>query len=176
MVHMDTYGRTVLFGGARAVLPYPTVLELDDLWRTTFVADQLPYGSGCGSPPLTLSPSTTAPRLGATWQPTIGNVPPVLGIALVAIGLSRSSFGGAPLPQSLTPLGWNGCDLLQDLAFAVGLFATPAGAGTASLAVPIPPLPQMAGYRLYAQAWAPSPGANPAGFIVSGGLSVVIGD
>ena len=35
--------------------------------------------------------------------------------AALLVGLSRTSIGGAPLPYSLTPLGFSGCQLLTSL-------------------------------------------------------------
>lgn len=105
----------------------------------------------------------------------VADVPMPPGIALLAVGLSATALGSTPLPMSLSPFGLTGCNLLQDTAVALALPTDPAVAGTAQAHLPIPLLPWLAGYRLFAQAWAMAPGVNAAGLIVSDGLDFVIG-
>lgn len=131
------------------------------------------FGSGCGVPPLDLQPAPTAlPRLQTTALATLTNVP--AGLAFLALGWSRTSFGAVPLPRSLQGFGLPGCDQLQsaEVVFAPVVFTT---ATSATFSLPIPNDPGLVDLRVFLQGWALAPGANPGQVVVSNGVDWSIG-
>jgi hypothetical protein len=131
------------------------------------------YGTGCGSPALDLAPLVSArPIIGTTGQAVLTNVPSSL--AFVALGWSRSSFGGFNLPLSLAGFGMPGCDLLQS-AEAAAVPTTITGPSTATFGLPLPNLAGLIGLTVYLQGWAVAPGYNPGHTIVSNGIVWRIG-
>lgn len=154
----------VMFGGDVAgVVVAPT-------WRYGDLASVHAFGTGCGAPPMTLSPAPgSQPVLGQTFDSVITNVP-AGGLPFLALGASATSAGGVPLPVDLSPLGMTGCWLYQDLV-VLGFWCTPAGADwTNSL-----PLQNDASYvdvEIFAQAYALAPGSNPFGLLTSNALAL----
>jgi hypothetical protein len=129
-----------------------------------------PYGSGCGSPALALVPQSR-PILG---QSQVLDVTPASnGLAFAMLGWSSATAGGLPLPLSLAFLGMPGCELLQSLDTAVPCATT--GPASARVVLAVPNAPFLAGLFLFVQAWSPATGANPAGVIVSNGVSLLVG-
>ncbi len=139
----------------------------------TFPSSATPFGLGCGSPALTLSPVVNArPIINTTARASLTNIPSVY--AVVMLGWSNTSVGPFPLPLSLAPWGMLGCDMLQS-ADASHLL-TPTGAGTATYSERLPNWVGLIGLHIYLQGWAHAPGANPANVIVSNGVEWVIGN
>jgi hypothetical protein len=150
--------------------------EVGDTWeyRRATSATAASFGRGCGAPALTLSPVGAAPPVvGTTARVALTNVPHAA--AFVALGWSNTAFGALSLPHSLAGLGMPGCDLLH--SGELGVFAaTPTGPGTARYDLALPYWPRLVGVTVYLQAWAPAPGANPAGMLVSGGVAWGVGE
>lgn len=152
-------GRVVLFGGGAE----------GDTWELVVPSLASTFGNGCGNPPLTLSPVLASPpSLGTTARAALGNIPSIQ--AFVAVGASRTSFGTSTLPLALDPFGMPGCELLQSMTWWQTLVP-----GGSFYNLPLPSSSTLLGLRLYVQAWAIAPGANPANAIVSNGLEWVIG-
>lgn len=163
-------GRTVLFGGVEPSFPsYPSATW--ELAPTS--ATGIPFGSGCGTPPLTLSPNLLAPpTINTVAHATVSNAPSPL--AFVALGLSNTTFGPFTLPVTLSSIGMPGCDLLQSTD-VVGESTTPTSATTADYAFTVPGNPLLAGFHVFLQAWAWAPGANAANIVASNGLDWRLG-
>jgi len=142
----------------------------NDLWSL-----QLPafaraeqYGAGCvgsiGAPGLALvAPST--PVIGTTMNLQVSNVPGVIIPAIGAMGYSRTSWLGLPLPFDLAPLGWPGC---QQLVSTVETVAAITTTSTAQTTVPVPYLPPIVGVAFHAQAFVLY---HPSGVAVSNALT-----
>lgn len=161
--------RTVLMGGEYSVVAFADTWT----WNSGYVSTASTFGAGCGTPPMALSPVLAAPpRVGTTAQVSITNVP--AGFSGVALGWSNTALGPFTLPLPLGGYGMPGCSLLQS-ADAMAQ-ATMTGASTASYSLPLPNWTTLVGLRIYLQAWAPAPGANPGNVIVSNGLVWGIGN
>jgi hypothetical protein len=130
-----------------------------------------PFGAGCGTPPLQLAAgSGTRPQLGTTQQLDVTGAP--LGFAFVLFGWSNERVGRSALPYSMAPLGMPGCELLTSSELT--LFA-PGSGSTAAASFALPTAVEFVGAHLFAQAWAPAPGANAGGALTSNGLSLFVG-
>jgi hypothetical protein len=169
MAYDAAAGVTLLFGGDNSSV-YGDAWVLDGA-----EAAAVAYGSGCGVPNLQLSADTQA-------LPVVGQVAGLLatgapqGVALLAIGVSRSVYSGFPLPLPLDTLGMPGCQILQSTDVESALFMSQSAATAAACQIAIPNVPAFVGVHLYLQAWTGAPGVNAAGFIVSNGLDWKIGN
>jgi hypothetical protein len=167
MVYSSQAARTVLFGGGPSTSPQA------DTWEYSGTGSASVFGSGCGSPPLSLAPVATAlPRINTTAQASLTDIP--ASFAFVALGWSRTTCGPFALPLPLAPFGMPGCELLQSAQVtAVPVVFT--GATTADLGMPLPNDTGLVGIHVYLQGWAFAPGANPGHLVVSNGLDWRIG-
>jgi hypothetical protein len=85
-------------------------------------------------------------------------------IALLAMGFDDQSFGGNPLPLSLSPVGMTGCVLHVDAQVVIDAVVT---AGAANVSIPIPNQPLLVGTEFFQQAFGFVPGANPLNMLPS---------
>lgn len=162
-------GNNVLLFGGDGVTS-----RLGDTWQWVGRrASATPFGQGCGTPPLMLSPNSGAPpAINSTSQVMVTDMPG--GLAFVALGWSRTHFGSYSLPVTLAGFGMPGCNMLQSSDVpAQPITIDGLGIGHYSLAVPN--WSGIIGVSLSLQAWAPAPSANQAGVIVSNGVDWVIG-
>lgn len=167
-----TQGHAMTFDSqrGRTVVVDPT----GDTSALSFPAVALPFGNGCGSPPLSIQPvAGSGPTLNMTASASIENAPTPL--TFVAVGWSNQYFGAFALPVSLVSIGMPGCELLQSTEI-VGAFAPSTGPTTAAFSLPIPNVGGLIGAHVYGQAWAFAPGANPANIVISNGLDWRIGN
>jgi len=172
MAYDSQRGRTVLFSGVNFCCGY-----LAETWELDpqNLASALPYGAGCGSPVLDLTPQANArPVIGTVGRAALTNIPSQPSISFVALGWSRTTSGGFALPLSLAGFGMPGCDLLTS-AEAPAVPTTPTGAASANLNLALPNNTGLVGLEVYLQGWAVAPGANLAGVIVSNGIHWRIG-
>ena len=166
-------GRTVLFGGGDGLSLLADTWEFDG-GSPAPVATATPFGVGCGSPPLTIAPAPSSrPLLGGIQTTTIGNV--TGGLCLLTFGSSSSNLGPVALPIALAAFGMVGCRVYHDMALAVQS-CSPSGPTTATHSLPIPADPGLIGARLYLQAWASLPAANPVGIATSNAAELVLGN
>ena len=137
------------------------------------VATSTTYGTGCGTPPLSLTGVSSArPLLGTTARAAITNVPGTLAFAM--LGFDRTQAGPFTLPLPLAGFGLPGCELLQSMDAT--LPTAPQGPGISQVQWPVPNWASLLGLRLYLQAWAPAPGSNPTGLVLSNGVDWLLGD
>lgn len=120
------------------------------------------FGSGCGTPALTLG--ATRPVFGSTASLDVANLPNGSGLGAVALG-----FTGFQPGIDLTPLGMPGCSQYASVD-SIAVFV-PAGT-TQSTPLPVPNMPSLTGLQVYAQALAFANGANPLGLISSNGMAL----
>ncbi len=117
--------------------------------------------------------STSTPQIGDTFRVRISQAR-ASSSALICLGVSDRSFGGAPLPMELGWLGAPGCRLLtsiEDLR-AVAISA----AGTGSFSYSIPNDIYLLGLRFYNQFLVADPTVNALGFVLSNGGVGTIGN
>lgn len=151
----------------------------DQTWTYTnsVLASATPFGFGCadanGLPRLDQVPGAL-PRIGAVSVQVLHSIgrSPSANLPLFVLGGSRSSWSGGTLPFPLVGQGMPGCLLWVDpvvsrLGWNQGGFATNA------LAVPADP--GMVGLQVYCQGLVTSPGANPAGAVVSNAIGLRLG-
>jgi hypothetical protein len=132
------------------------------------------YGTGCGNPPLTLTPTTSAPPiLNNIAQVDLSNIPSL--VAVLSIGWSSAFAGPLPLPLDLSFYGMPGCDLLQSAEVPV-IPVTATGPGAAHYLLAIPNWPALLGNNLYLQGFAFAPNFNASEVIVSNGIEWTIGN
>lgn len=169
------HGRAVLFGG----VSYPSVgnqLVLSDTWllNANDAAFAIPFGSGCGSPPVALVPDPAQrPLSGQTCGATVVNSPTPFGAMM--IGFSNQSYGPFALPATLAGLDMPGCYLLQS-ADIMGFPVTPLTPTTMAFSAFLPPTPSLVGAHVYLQAYVLAPSANPFGLLVSNGIDWFVGN
>lgn len=132
----------------------------------------MPYGTGCGTPALTLA-ANGLPTLGnVTFFLDLQNGPPSSPAYLFA------ALGAAAVP---TPLG-GGCELFLDLQEVLTFLSQginpwavlPTGPGGAvAFSLPVPGDPALAGFRIDFQA-AVSDASAPVGFVVSNAVALTL--
>jgi hypothetical protein len=157
-------GRMLLFGAGSGTWSYGPVHP----------AQYMPFGSGCpGATGLVLlaAHADTRPWLGDTFVREARNLPPA-SPALLATGLSNTSWNGNPLPFPLQALGMPGCWALVSPDVVVAM--TTAGT-TASVATMIPVNANLLGLRHHDQAVVLDPTANALGVVVSNAATGTLG-
>ena len=143
-------------------------------WEWSAVAGSVTsYGSGCGNPTLVLSEDLRhRPAIGATAQATLAGIPNSL--SFVALGWSSTNAGPFHLPFPLAFYGMPGCAMLQSAEVAAQP-TTAIAPASANYALAVPGWTGLIGLHVYLQGWAPAPGVNAGGVIVSNGLDWTIG-
>lgn len=160
------------------IVGYGTVLatgETHAFRLDPVAASVVAFGAGCagsaGVPLLAAAPGSL-PRLGSTLTMQLSVLPAPAVVVFGVLGLSNTSFVGAPLPRSLGVLGMNGCT--QYVSFDLGL-SLPAAAGAANWPLALPNNLALLGLRVYAQSLVPDGGVNPFGATVSNAAAIVVG-
>jgi hypothetical protein len=128
-------------------------------------------GAGCvGTLGVPGNVATTQPTLGGAATISVDKLP--VGIAVLAVGVSRTLSGIGPLPVDLGFLGMPGCPLR--VSFEATL--TMVGPGTsASLSFGVPSTPALVGTQLYTQALSLDPALNAFGFGLSDAAVLLVG-
>lgn len=153
---------------------YDESWALDELvittWSTAGQGSVIVQGASCG-PALSV---LGTPALGQNLTVWLDSLPANTLLAALAVGLSDTAFGGLPLPLPLAALGAPGCflhnDLAIDAAMGMQLFGT-----VATMPIPVPTTPGLAGFTFHLQGWALAPGVNPLAIVTSNGARVVVG-
>jgi hypothetical protein len=169
MAYDAARARLVLFGGNGVGGLAPA-----DTWSSTTGATATAYGTGCGVPPLVMTPDASSPPvLGQVGRTTITNTPSSVGA--MALGLSNQMFGPFLLPVTLAGVGMPGCDLLQS-AELLGGPVSPTSPATAAFALALPTDASLLDLHIYLQAYFFAPGANALQVVVSNGVDWRLGD
>jgi hypothetical protein len=137
-------------------------------------ATYTPFGQGCigggGLVPVLAAPPGSVPALGSTFTTVLGNAGNAV-IGGLGIGWSRTQWNGVPLPASLAPAGFAGCDLL--VAPEVLLPLAVVG-GTATVTRTLPTAMSLRGVVFFEQALVLDASApNGLGAVSNGCLAVV---
>lgn len=170
MAYDGQRGKTVMHGGNSNGLICGDAWEWDGRSSSTATT----FGIGCGNPALTLSPvANSRPTINSTVSVSLANIP--ASLAFVTIGWSRTTYGPFTLPLTLAGYGLPSCDLLQSCELGAQPTAS-VGNGNATYSLALPNWSGLIGLRLNLQGWAPAPGVNQAGVIVSNGVEWGIGD
>lgn len=164
-------GVCVLFGGFNGA-PSTTWGAMGDTWEFDLgpLASYTLYGTGCvGSRGIPrISPQgNSLPRVGTNFQLQVNDLP-WTGPVLLIIGLSDTSYAGAPLPFDLGVLGAAGCSMLTS---GDQIYLLTSVLGVAQWSFLIPPLP---GVVFFNQAFPLEP-VNPLGLTASNAGRAVIG-
>jgi hypothetical protein len=147
--------------------------EFFDRNAVPWPSSAMPYGLGCGSPTLTLTP-VGSPMIGSVGTAVVSSVPVQLGG--VSMGFSDTLLTGLPiLPLSLASLGMPGCELLHSND-VFGLPVTAGAPGTLDFSYAIPGDANLLGAHVYLQAYCYAPGANALEIIASNGIDWLIGN
>ncbi|MBL8750008.1 MAG: PQQ-dependent sugar dehydrogenase [Planctomycetes bacterium] len=126
-----------------------------------------PFGSGCagsfGTPSL-VATGGSLPVLGGTLSLQIAGLPAASSLSIGLLGVSKSSWDGAPLPADLTVVGMPSCTLLVQPLILTALLG---GSGTAPWPFAVPSTASFVGQDLYAQALVLDAGWNPFGAVLT---------
>lgn len=169
----STRGRTLM-------VPYdqqnPNVSQT--LWALS-PADPAAYdlhGAGCSGgvpgPDLDLAAPWTRAWLGSPWPFRVQLTGLPQSVAVLVTGLTDQIWLGTPLPLDLSGLGMPGCSLR--VATEANVLAAGA-AGTAEIALTLPPAAALLGQVFFQQGFALAPGANAAGVLATPSRRGVIG-
>jgi probable HAF family extracellular repeat protein len=132
------------------------------------------FGVGCGQPALAIVPAANSrPLLSSTQLTVVSNVPG--SAAFMAIGLSNAYLGAFPLPMLLDAYGLPGCVLYHD-AIDPSESCVVTGPGSAQHSLFIPNNLALLDLPVYLQAWAPAPGLNAGGLILSNAMELRLGN
>jgi hypothetical protein len=168
MAHNPLTDEIVVLAGANA-----TSFNLTDAWvyPGRVAAGAAPYGAGCGGLSLV---ATATPVLGQLATSELRRTAP-FGVAFMAIGFDRTSWGTHPLPFSLASFGMPGCALYHDVSLILFSPCSITAPGVATHSIAIPAIPAVTGFEFYVQGWLPDPSANAGGLITSNGLALTVG-
>ena len=129
------------------------------------------FARGCaGTMPVSTQTATSRPVLGTTLNVNVNNLP--TDVAIMALGLSRTTSPFGPLPLDLTPFGAPGCraHVSPDVTF----FLTGSG-GTATWSFALPNTPSLACIPFYAQHVVFDPTANAFGAVLGDAAAGITG-
>lgn len=148
--------------GDFAVLRYAPASDGWSVISGKIIAESQPQTGACGAAP---------------FFPQLGTTRPILGQALTIAGQNAPAGVGGVLVFSLQPtaptwLGASSCYAWFDLGAGVAL--APLTTPSWSIVVPLPLVPQLAGFEVALQAfWSPT--AGPLGYDLSNGVWVRLG-
>jgi hypothetical protein len=141
MAYIEVFKKAFMFGGYGG----PVAKQLGDTWeyQTNAIATVTTSGTGCagvgGIPTLT---TTGRPWIDDTFELTLGNIG--TGSAMLVIGLSKTTWSGAPLPYDLTANGFPGCFIRASLDLLLP--------GVTKVKLPVPNNSNLIGVNVYLQA------------------------
>jgi hypothetical protein len=133
------------------------------------------FGTGCGGAAGVLELATAPashPVVGRTLHLVAGPARAAWPV-FAALGASRGSAQGVPLPFDLGPAGMPGCALLQSGDDT--LWAIADARGRARFGIAVPHAPALLGVEVFVQAFAPDATANALGWSASAGLALRLG-
>ncbi len=169
----DPVGHRVVMGGgidATAGGAQPDTLAYAPTTPGAFAT----FGAGCASSAGGLElQAMSLPYAGGAFVQRIANAPPTATLAVVAYGLSHTSWNGQPLPFALAALGAPGCAVLVSVDTTV---TVPLAGGSGTTVWNVPALPALVGAPFFLQALVLDPqsaSALPIG--LSSGRAAAIG-
>jgi len=171
VVYSDASSRVILFGG------YSGASYFNDTWEYggAFVVPSSTsvYGSGCGSPVMSMSPQANA-IVNIGMAAAVGPTPTTA--CVVAMGWSNSMMPGlGSLPFDLASVGMPGCELLQSNE-TFGLSTQATSASWVQWGTMVPNNNALLGMHVYTQAFSLAPGLNALQVVASNGIDWGIGN
>lgn len=128
-------------------------------------------GGGCpGTLGVPGNVSTTLPVLGGGATIVVDRLP--FGLAVLAVGTSRTTSAIGPLPVDLALLGMPGCPLRVSFEATLTMLGT---GNSATLAFPVPLALPLVGTQIYTQALSFDPPVNAFGFALSDAAVMLVG-
>ena len=138
------------------------------------IGSTAPYGTGCGSPALTLrADPASPPALGGTANALLRGVPQ--GPCAAGIGVEADHWAGFALPLELSAFGAAGCTLYTSADASACWPVVAAGPKTATVSLPIPRALPLLGQSVFVQAWSLAANQAKPTVITSNGLECVLG-
>jgi CubicO group peptidase (beta-lactamase class C family) len=144
------------------------------LLKALLPSQYISFGGACrGSSgfPRLVGDSLSPPRVGGRLRLLLSGIPN-RSPGLFYLGLSKTKYGGFPLPISLASLGMKGCSLYVSIDLPLAFLAQ---GGRKSLEIGIPIDDLLLGRSAFFQALIVDTKANSAGMSVSGAVEVRIG-
>ena len=131
-------------------------------------------GTGCGGSVVPVFSVTGTPEITRTLTVRASGLAPAVTLGWFVIGLSASSWNGAPLPADLGAIGIEGCQLYTSIDYSEGVVS--AG-GVVSRAYAMPNDSGLVGQHLYFQCFAASSSASTSlGVVGSNAVDVLLGN
>jgi len=131
-------------------------------------------GAGCGGSSAPVLAVTGTPEIARTLTVRADGLVPFSTIGWFVIGLSATSWNGAPLPADLAALGIEGCLLRTSVDYSEGLVSS---FGVALRSYAMPNDPGLVGQHLYFQYFgASSLATTTLGVIGSNAVDVLLGN
>jgi hypothetical protein len=142
----------------------------------TATASYSPFGSGCSGPsgvPDLNALGASVPRIGGTFQTRLSNLPSSpFNLPFIVLGFDATTWNNVPLPISLDPLGFTGCQAWIAPEYSTAL-ANVNGVADWSIAVPLDL--DLLGAAFFLQGAVMAPTWNPGGIVFSNAGHAVIG-
>jgi hypothetical protein len=131
-------------------------------------------GASCGGSVLPVFSVTGTPEITRTLTVRASGLAPAVTLGWFVIGLSASSWNGAPLPADLSAIGIEGCQLYTSIDYSEGVVS--AG-GVMARAYPMPNDPGLVGQHLYFQCFAAASSATTTlGVVGTNAVDVLLGN
>lgn len=132
------------------------------------------FGAPCGGSSSAALAVTGTPEITRTLTARATGLVPLVTFGWFVIGLSSTTWNGAPLPADLGPVGIQGCQLRASIDYSEGVVS--AG-GVVSRAYTMPNDPGLVGQRLYFQFFGASSSAtNSAGIVGANAVEALLGN
>lgn len=145
LAYDDARSAVVLFGGtALGGALLPDTWEYGPVHPASYATSDPGCAGSAGVPTLGAA-ADQRPWLGESFRVEITNLPPST-VALLHFGASKTTWGPLALPLRLDPLGAPGCRLAASGEWSLPLAVV---GGAASLTMPVPDDPGLAGRSFY---------------------------
>jgi hypothetical protein len=174
------FNRPLVYDSGRRVAVLYATQSTTDVWellsQAPVAATFTPFGQGCagpvGTPALSAGPGSL-PRIGTTFVARLDNLPASpLNVPIGVLGYDATAWNGSPLPLSLDPLGFTGCQAWIAPSLSVSLVNAN---GSANWNIGVPFAVPLVGVNFYLQGGVLAPGWNPGGMVFSNAGHGVIG-
>ncbi|HLU39083.1 MAG TPA: hypothetical protein VK081_06835, partial [Planctomycetota bacterium] len=161
---------------ALSVTPTTSAMTIEAEYCSYTAGAIASYGTGCqgSNGQIPLLASTSTPDIGTTVTQTVSRLFGPAS-AVVAIGLSSSTWNGVPLPFNLGLIGANSaCNLLAEPLVSLPIAINVSGSG--NFTIPIANDPSGVGAHIYTQVLVVDPFVSSrVPLIVSNGLDMRLG-
>ena len=133
-----------------------------------------PFGAACGGTSNPVLAVTGTPEVARALTARATGLVPSATLGWIVIGLSATTWNGAPLPADLGPIGIQGCDLRASIDYSEGVVSA---ASVVSRIYTMPNDPGLVGQHLYFQYFgASSTATNSLGIVGANAVDVLLGN